>query len=87
MCMSVCMHVYIHKFLCALFPNYVPRNHGVIYPPFTNGGDGLQIHSVTVNVLNKHKQIARKWYHIPEDLIFSLTLLLERKILHDIMNL
>jgi len=53
MCMSVCMHVYIHKFLRALFPNHVPCKRGVIYPLFTNGEDGLQICRVTVNVLNK----------------------------------
>jgi hypothetical protein len=39
---------------------WVPCHHGMVHPQVADGGDGLQIWKVAVNILNKQSRTADK---------------------------
>jgi hypothetical protein len=39
---------------------WVPCHHSMVCPQVANGGDGLQIWKVTVNILNKQSRTANR---------------------------
>jgi hypothetical protein len=57
-------HMLLHDLITALigrvqimhFIYWVPCNHGMMCPRFADGGEGLQIWKVSVNIFNKQLQ-------------------------------
>jgi hypothetical protein len=50
---------------------WVPCHHGIVRPPYTDGGEGLQIWRAAANTLNKQWRRADKGFHKESTLLFD----------------